>query len=71
MRIYERLIAASGDFDPNAPVDPDVEQFLRANIAAYEDCLPQWVAHVIGVASEPERLSTLNSSAVGTEKSRR
>lgn len=50
--VYDRLVAASGDFDPDQPLNPDVEQFLRVNIEAYRDVLPQWIAHVIRVAQE-------------------
>lgn len=45
----------AGEFDPGESLDPEVEQFLRVNIDAYSDCLPQYIAHVIKVAVETSR----------------
>lgn len=47
--VYKRLAVA--DFDPTVPIDPEIEQFLRVNIEAYRDVLPQWIAHVIRVSA--------------------
>ena len=45
------LKLGTADFDPAEDLDPEVEQFLRVNVEAYQDCLPQYIAHVIRVAT--------------------
>ena len=50
--VANRLVALCAlvgvsDFDPTQEIDADAEQFLRVNIEAHKDRLPQYVAHVM------------------------
>jgi hypothetical protein len=41
------LAIVETDFDPTKEIDADAEQFLRVNIEAQRERLPQFLAHVM------------------------